>query len=112
MGGTLRFFWWCRRSSIEPTAATSLSSLPQSSTGRFDVSNALAPLVAMHHDLEQIPAAVCGSLPFRSRQSSMISNATVEIDSMGSSLLLIQARFDQRLQCHRAEAGQAAFVVR
>ena len=42
-GPHMRTCPWCsRRSSIALTAATSPSSLPQSSTGRFDVSNVLA----------------------------------------------------------------------
>ena len=36
------------------TAATSPSSLPQSSTGRFEVSSVLAALITPHHDFQQI----------------------------------------------------------
>lgn len=34
--------WWSMRSSMEPTEATSPNSLPQSSTGRLEVSKVLA----------------------------------------------------------------------
>ena len=37
-----RWPWWSRRSSMAPTAAASPSSLPQSSTGRLEVSSVLA----------------------------------------------------------------------
>jgi len=37
-----RWPWWSSRSSMAPTAAASPSSLPQSSTGRFEVSRVLA----------------------------------------------------------------------
>ena len=46
--------WWSRRSSIAVTAAVSPRSLPQSSTGRFEVSSVDGAFVAPHHDLEQI----------------------------------------------------------
>jgi len=39
---------------MEPTAATSPSSLPQSSSGRLEVSNVFYRLIAAHDDLQQI----------------------------------------------------------
>ena len=44
--------WWSRRSSMAATAAVSPRSLPQSSTGRFEVSSVRRAFVAPHHDLE------------------------------------------------------------
>ena len=43
------------------TAALSPNSLPQSSTGRLEVSKAL---IAPHHDLQSSSAAVTGSSPW------------------------------------------------
>ena len=54
-GPHLRTWAWCSsRSSSAVTAAVSPSSLPQSSTGRFEVRSVERPFVAAHDELEQV----------------------------------------------------------
>jgi len=63
---------------MAPTAATSASNLPQSSTGRLEVSSVLARSYRRITIFSRSSAAVCGNLSIP--KSSMISNATPEIE--------------------------------
>ncbi len=55
--------WWSRRSSKAATAAVSPRSLPQSSTGRFEVRSVRRAFVAAHDDLEEVLGGGLGQLP-------------------------------------------------
>ena len=55
--------WWSRRSSRATTAAVSPRSLPQSSTGRFDVISVDGSFIATHHDLQEVLGRGVGQPP-------------------------------------------------
>jgi len=81
---------------MEPTAAVSPNSLPQSSTGRLEVSKVLARSYRRMIISSRSSPAVAGSL--RMPKSSMISNATLEIDSMYCLAPALDGRFGDLFQ--------------